>query len=111
MENTYNRKNTIGFFSGLLVGGLIGAGAMLLFAPQSGTVTRNQFHEKSIDLRDQTVKTMEEKIGQVRAKAGQLAKNVQKQADPFQQRGQKMPEAKKETWSPVVETGKTAVQD
>ena len=39
---------------GLLVGGLAGAGAMLLLAPQSGEQTRTEIREKSLQLRDQT---------------------------------------------------------
>lgn len=36
-----------GFFAGLLLGGLLGAGISLLYAPQSGEKTRKQLKEKA----------------------------------------------------------------
>lgn len=41
------------FMTGLLFGGLIGAAAILLSAPQSGVETRQMLRDKSIELRDQ----------------------------------------------------------
>jgi gas vesicle protein len=42
------------FLIGLLIGGLVGAAAMLLFAPQSGKRTRKQIFDRDIQLRDRT---------------------------------------------------------
>lgn len=39
--------------AGLVIGGLAGAGAALLFAPQSGKETRDQIQQKTVELRDQ----------------------------------------------------------
>lgn len=115
MENQYQEHTPKGvdtkrFLAGLLIGGLAGAGAMLLLAPQSGKSTRTQIQEKSIELRDQTMKSMEDTITQVRGKANQITSNLSKQAEELQQRGQEMLDKQKERWSPVVEAGKTAVQ-
>jgi len=45
MENTSNAKPVL---AGLLIGGLAGAGAMLLLAPQSGKETRAQIQQKTM---------------------------------------------------------------
>jgi gas vesicle protein len=115
MENQYQEHTSNGtdlkrFLAGLLIGGLAGAGAMLLLAPQSGKSTRTQIQEKSVELRDQTVKAVEDTVNQVRTKANEITTNVHKQAKELQQRGQEMFDEQKERWSPVVEAGKTAVQ-
>ena len=49
-----HNNNIIGVLTGLLIGSLAGAGAMLLLAPQSGAKTRTQIQEKGLELRDQT---------------------------------------------------------
>jgi gas vesicle protein len=42
----------VSFLAGLLIGGIIGAGVALLFAPLSGEETRGVIRDKSIELRD-----------------------------------------------------------
>ena len=79
-----------GFLVGLLVGVLTGAGAMLLLSPQSGKETRAQLRQKSIELRDETAKTMEGAVAQARGKARQMTDDVREQAVELQQRGQDM---------------------
>jgi gas vesicle protein len=89
-NNQNNAKNSWGFLTGLLVGGLAGAGAMLLLAPQSGKKTRAQIQQRSIELRDQTVKTVEGAAAQVRGKARQITDDVREQVGELQQHGQNM---------------------
>jgi gas vesicle protein len=50
------------FLVGFIVGGLSGAVAALLFAPQSGEETRALIKDKSIELRDRAQETAEEAI-------------------------------------------------
>jgi gas vesicle protein len=87
-ENGNNAKNSWGFLTGLLVGGLAGAGAILLLAPQSGKKTRAQIQQKSIELRDQTVKTVEGAVAQARGKARQITDDVHEQTEALKQHGQ-----------------------
>lgn len=77
-----------GLLTGLLAGGLIGAAAMLLFAPQSGKKTRSSIQKKSLGLRDQAVKTVKSASAQLHSKTRQLTHDVQAQASDLQQRGQ-----------------------
>jgi gas vesicle protein len=76
------------FLVGLLLGGLIGAVAMLLLAPQSGKKTRAQIRQTSTELRDQTVKSVEGAVTQARGKARQITDDVREQAGELQKRGQ-----------------------
>lgn len=77
-----------GFLVGLLIGGLAGAAAMLLLAPQTGKKTRANIQKKSIQLRDQATKTVKGASAQMRSKARQITHDVQVQAGDLQQRGQ-----------------------
>ena len=77
-----------GLLTGALIGGVAGAGAMLLLAPQSGKKTRAKIQHKSQDLRDQTAETVEDTVDQVRDKARQITGDVQERAEKLQHRGQ-----------------------
>lgn len=48
------------FLAGFLIGGLAGAAAALLLAPQSGEETRTLIREKSIELKDKAAMTADE---------------------------------------------------
>ena len=107
-ENDVNQVG--GFFAGLLIGGLAGAVAMLLLAPQSGKRTRAQIQLKSIELREQTTEAVEDAMAQARTQGRQIRADVREKADELQQRGQAVLDEQKEHWSALVEAGKTAVQ-
>jgi len=61
---------------GLLLGGLIGAGTALLFAPQSGERTRAEIQNKTIELRDRTTDTVKDAVSQVKSKTRQVTSDV-----------------------------------
>jgi gas vesicle protein len=107
-ENDVNQLG--GFLAGLLVGGLAGAVAMLLLAPQSGKRTRAQIQLKSMELREQTTEAVEDAMVQARTKGRQIRADVREKADELQQRGQDVLDEQKEHWSALVKAGKTAVQ-
>jgi len=90
--NAYAQEKTVNqfgsFVAGLLVGGLSGAGAMLLLAPQSGEKTRAQLQKKGVALRKQTTKAVEDALTQVRGKAHEITDEVHDQAESLGQRGQ-----------------------
>ena len=116
MENPINEhkskeQHSMGFISGLLLGGLAGAVAMLLVAPQSGAKTRISIQKKSLELRDQTVETVQEAVTQARTKAHQITSDVRDRVEVMKQRGQEMLTEQKEHLSAVVDSGNAAVQD
>lgn len=96
-------------FTGLLLGSLIGAGVMLLMAPQSGKKTRRQLRRRGRELREQTTDAVDDTVAQVRAKAHQVTTSIHEQSEALQQRGHDVIDEGKERFATVVEAGKTAV--
>jgi gas vesicle protein len=115
-ENENEGNNSNGFLAGLmlviglLLGGLVGAGTMLLLAPQSGKKTRLQIQRKGRDLRVQTADAVDDGVNQVRTKVRDISTSIHDQAEDLQQRGQDVVDQQKERWTPLVDAGKTAVQ-
>jgi gas vesicle protein len=110
-EYTKYGHYTLGFLGGMLVGGLAGAGTMLLLAPQSGKKTRAQIQKKGVELRNQTNDAVADARTQVQRKGRQIRTSVHDQAEALQQRGQDVFDEQKERLSNLVDAGKTAVQD
>jgi gas vesicle protein len=50
-----NNSDFLAFFTGMVIGGLVGAATALLLAPQSGEETRALIKDKSIELKDKAV--------------------------------------------------------
>jgi gas vesicle protein len=106
-ENGHLANNGRGFFAGLLMGGLVGAGAMLLLAPQSGKRTRDSIQQEGFELRDHVTDTM----GNAVAQARRIKAGVQKKTRELQQRGQDALDDQKEVVSQVVEGEKAAAHN
>jgi gas vesicle protein len=68
----YPANNTLNLLVGMLIGGLAGALAMLLVAPQAGKDTRKYIEEKSIELRDRTVDMVDDAMAKVRTNANKI---------------------------------------
>ena len=75
---------------GLVLGGLIGAGAALLFAPHSGEKTRAEIRNKTMELRDQTVDTVKDKISLAKSKASQMTADLKDKAQELKHQGQEL---------------------
>ena len=116
------------FLSGFVIGGLVGAAAALILAPQSGEETRAQIRQRSIELREQALesaeearKRAEEAAAHARARADQLAAEARTRAEEFstearhkaeelQHRGKVVLDEQKEKLGAAIESGKKAVQ-
>jgi gas vesicle protein len=96
--------------SGLVIGGLIGAGAALLFAPHSGDETRAEIRNKTMELRDQTVDTVKDKISLAKSKASQITSDVKDKARELKQQGQDLIGRQLDRVSETTETKKKAIQ-
>ena len=63
-----NKDTTTGFFSGVLLGAVIGAAIGLLYAPQPGAETRRQVKEKALEIKEKASKAaskIKESVGSV----------------------------------------------
>jgi len=99
-----------GFLAGILMGGLAGAAAALLLAPQSGQRTRSKIQHAGNELRDQAVTGVEDVMAQARASGRQFSTSVQKQVAELQERGEAIVEEQKERVATMVDAGKKAVK-
>ena len=97
------------FFSGFIMGALVGGAVALLLAPQSGEETRLVIKDKSIEIKDKTSE-----------KAGEYAQKTKDSAASLQQRGQvvieeqKARRSKKGTeadYSEAIELSEDAVEE
>ncbi|MBI2908599.1 MAG: YtxH domain-containing protein [Chloroflexi bacterium] len=86
-----------GFFTGFVLGSLIGAFAALLLAPRPGDETREQIKAGSAELRRQA----DELAARAREKADEMAVKAQQTAEELIARG-------KEALKEAVEEGKAA---
>lgn len=100
-----------GFVVGLLMGGLVGAGTMLLLAPQSGKKTLAKLERDGLELRDQMSESARNAVAQVRSTAHKVAESAEKQTKELQHRGQELFDEQKEVVSKAVEAGKEAVHN
>lgn len=95
-----DRDSDLGsFLSGVIIGGLLGAAAALLLAPQSGEETREIIKEKGIELRDKAQETAEE----ARTRATELAHQVES-------RSKEIYDQQRERITKAVESGKSAME-
>jgi len=106
------------FLSGLIIGGLVGAAAALLLAPQSGEETRELIRDKSIELKDRAVETAEEArvkaeaaAAEARVRADKLTQDAKVKADELKARGQQFIEEQKTKAAEAIESGKEAVKN
>jgi gas vesicle protein len=110
-SNGQTGGNPGAFFAGLLMGGLLGAGSMLLLAPQSGKDTRGQIQDEGIILRDQVTATVEDAVKQARGTGRQMGADLRKEGRDLQKRGRAVLKEQVAIASQVVEDEKRAIRD
>jgi gas vesicle protein len=109
-EQTNGIRNFGKVVIGMLVGGLAGAVAMLLLAPQSGKKTRDQIEEISLQVRDQTTKNIKKAVKQVRSKTNQISADVQAKVSELKQLGQDKLVEQLDRMSAALDTEKATVK-
>ena len=109
MTGTASRVKPV--LSGLLLGGLIGAGTALLFAPQSGEKTRSDIQNKTIELRDRTTDSVKDAVSQVKTKTRQVTSGALDKAQELTQHGKDVLTSKLDEVSHAVGSKQKAIQN
>jgi gas vesicle protein len=97
--------------TGLVVGGLVGAGTMLLFAPQAGERTRAEVKDGATHLRDRTTEVVKDKVTQAKSKASQIKADVQIKAEDLQHQGKDLLAKQLDRVSHAAQAGKKAIEN
>ena len=97
--------------TGMLIGSVVGAVTMLLYAPRSGEQTRAEIRDKAIELRDRTTETVKDTVSQAKSKAYELKENVRDKAAELTQRGKQTAHEQLDRVSQAAETGKQKIQE
>lgn len=97
--------------TGIVVGGLIGATAMMLLAPRSGEEMRAELKDKAADLRDRTTESVKDTVSQVVSKAGHLKGGIRGKSQDLKHRGQDVLIEQLDRVSEAVEAAKKALQE
>jgi len=87
------------FFSGILIGGLVGAATALLLAPQSGEETRKQLSKSVGDIRD----TAQDSLEDARERAEATIADARRRAERIVEEGRERAEA-------IAQEAKTRVE-
>jgi gas vesicle protein len=97
--------------TGIVVGGLIGAAAMMLLAPRSGEEMRAEIKDKAMDLRDRTTEGVKDRVSQVVSSAEHLKSGLKGRSHDIKQRGQDVLIEQLDRVSEAVEAAKKALQE
>lgn len=109
-EQLSRTRNSAGFLTGVFLGSIAGAVTMFFFAPQSGKETRQQIQQKAIDVRKQTMQTVEKTVSGIRTKADQLKVDVEQKAQTLKQQGQDVLVHQLDRVAEVAQNSKKLVQ-
>ena len=118
--NTYDYENrqvqdmsgsTKHVLTGIVVGGLIGATAMMLLAPRSGEEMRAEIKDKALDLRDRTTDGVKDTVSQVVSRASHLKGGIRNKSQDLKQHGQDALIEKLDQISEAIESAKKVLQE
>jgi len=110
-ELQHTSRSGMSVVTGLLIGGLIGAGVALLMAPRSGEETRAEIRNKAMEYRDRTKDAVNETVTQAKSKADELKQGVVEKADDLKRRGKQTATQQLDNVAQAAEAGKSKVQE
>ncbi len=94
------------FFTGFLLGAVVGAAAALLLAPQSGEETREVIRERGIELQGRMGQTTDD----ARRRAEDMAAQARERAASAQERSRTVLDEQKSRLQDAIDQGKEAAQ-
>ena len=96
--------------TGLLFGGILGAGTMLFLAPQPGSKTRAEVQKGAAQLRDRTSEAVRGRIAQVKSRTDQIKTDVKSRALNLEHKGKDLIAKQLDNVSQAAKAGKEAIQ-
>ena len=105
MDNR-DRDSGFGFFSGLLIGSIVGATLAIVLAPQSGEDTRDLLRGKAHEAKNRALDLAYD----VRDRAASVADDLRAQADQLSQMGRETYDGLRSKLNDAVDAGRKAAQ-
>lgn len=104
-----------GFFTGLLIGGAVGAISALLYTPRTGIENRELIKDQSMRLRNRTSELAHQvkdetqmRVDQVRSQIRNKSEELSSQTHQMLDRGREMVDRQREAVKSAVEAGRQA---
>jgi gas vesicle protein len=110
LEYTSQSKGTKSLLTGLLFGGIIGAGTMLFLAPQSGQKTRAEVKQGVSQLRERTAEVVKDRVEQVKSRTDQIKSEVKIKAAELEHKGKDLLAKQLDNVSQAAKNGKEAIE-
>lgn len=102
--------NPLKVLAGILIGGLAGAVAMLLLAPQSGKDTRLQIQDKSAQLRSQATGIVGDTVSKMRSITDKIANGGREKFEDIKQHSKDFTVEQLDHVANAAKTSKKAIQ-
>jgi len=111
IQTVKQSSNLLSLVTGFVFGSLVGAGTILLMAPQTGEKTRAEIQQGVEQLRDRTTETVKDTVTQVKSKANQIKADVQIKAEELQHQGKTLLVKQLDRVSQMADAGKKAIEN
>lgn len=99
------------YLAGFLIGGLVGAAAALLLAPQTGAETRTMIRDKSIELRDKAAESAEDALNRATKALDETRNRLVAAVDDLREKVEELSESLRQPPSEVKVEETTAPEE
>jgi gas vesicle protein len=106
MSRHDNGDSGFGFFSGLLIGGMVGAALAIVLAPQTGEETRDFIRGKAHEAKNRAIDLAYD----MKDRAATMADDLRAQADQLQEMSRQAYDSARTKINDAVDAGRQAAQ-